>query len=48
MPKPVIWRAFFFAPLNSGAFYYLADLNVVGGSSRMILRMLQFSLRELR
>lgn len=20
MPKPVIWRAFFFAPLNSGAF----------------------------
>ena len=47
MSKPVIWRAFFFAPLNSGAFY-LADLNVVGGSSRMILRMLQFSLRELR
>ena len=27
MPKPVIDGLSFFAPLNSGAFYYLADLN---------------------
>lgn len=47
MPKPVIDGLSFFAPLNMGPFY-LADLNVVGGSSRMIFRMLQFSLRELR